>query len=245
MRFFSYTFAKLKNLICGRTAGGSLALLQRQKKTTTLLLVRHGQSEANLQGIYAGHTNSALSALGVRQAEATAEYIAKTYRVDRVYASDLARARDTAKAVADKLGLPVVCDRDLREINAGAWEGVSFDRLISDGDAAYQVWLTDIGAAACPGGETVAELQKRVIAAVRRIAAENPGKTVVIGTHATPIRVLQCHCSGKPLSYMQSIPWVSNASVTVAECKDGCITLKNIGCDHHLEGMQSELPAKV
>ena len=91
----------------------------------------------------------------------------------------------------------------------------------------------------------MAELQERFVAEVRRIAAENPGKTVVIATHATPIRSLLCHCSGKDISYMQDIKWVPNASVTVAKCEDGVINIRDIGCDDHLEGIQSGLPATV
>ena len=166
------------SLILARMIGVSLISIQRQKKTTTLLLVRHGQSEANLAGVYVGQTESPLSELGKKQAEKTAEYLAEHYRIDKIYASDLGRAYATGKAVGDKLGLEVQTDKNLREINAGKWEGVPFEQLIQD-DAAYKVWMTDIGSAACPDGETVAELQERFVAEVRRIAAENPGLSLI------------------------------------------------------------------
>ncbi len=231
-------------LILVRMIGVSLISIQRQKKTTTLLFVRHGQSEANLAGVYVGQTESPLSQMGREQAEKTAEYLAENYRVDKVYASDLSRAFATGQTIAEKLGVEIEADKKLREINAGSWEGVPFEELLKD-DAAYQVWMSDIGSAACPNGETVAQLQERFVTAVQNIAAENPGKTVVIATHATPIRSLQCHCSGKGIAYMQEIKWVPNASVTVAKCEDGIINLREIGCDDHLEGLHSELPASV
>lgn len=212
---------------------------------TELLLIRHGQSVANLSKYFAGASDAPLTELGLRQAQATADYICSTYRVDAVYASDLSRAFDTGKAVADRLGLCVHADASLREIYAGQWEGVSFDKLMNDFPETYTVWRTDIGNAHPDGGESVAQLQQRIVNALRRISAENDGKTLVIATHATPIRVLQCHCEGKSLCDMASIPWVSNASVTHVVCEDGVFSLREIGHDGHLGAFVSNLPANV
>lgn len=208
---------------------------------TKLLLIRHGNSLANTQGVFAGATDSPLTELGHRQAEKTARYIAAHYPVDAVYASDLQRAFDTGKAVADQFGLSVNATKAMREIFAGAWEGQSFDAL--DLRHSYYIWKTDIGNAVCDGGESVSQLQKRIVAEVTRIARENPEKTVVIATHATPVRVLQCFCEGKTLDEMKNIPWVSNASVTEVCYENGNLSLVRVGYDAHLEGMQSALPA--
>ena len=112
---------------------------------TTLLLIRHGQSQANLNGLFAGQLNPPLTELGVQQAQRTAEFIKAHYQVDKVYASDLSRAARTGQAVADNLGLPLKTDTSLREINAGQWEGISFERLAQDYPEDYGVWLADIG----------------------------------------------------------------------------------------------------
>ena len=155
---------------------------------TQLLIIRHGQSCANLDGVFVGHVNSPLSDLGKDQAEATANYIVSNYHVDAVYASDLERAFYTGNAVAQKLGLPITADDQLREIFAGDWEGVKFDDLSANYGEPYQLWLRDIGMAQCPNGESVAQLQNRFVGALRRIAQEHDGETVVIASHATPIR---------------------------------------------------------
>lgn len=212
---------------------------------TELLLIRHGQSLANLSKYFAGALDVPLTELGHRQAQATADYICSTYRVDAVYASDLSRAFDTGKAVADRLGLFLHADASLREIFAGQWEGVRFDKLMEDYPETYAVWRTDIGNAHPDGGESVAQLQQRIVNALRRICAGNDGKTLVIATHATPIRVLQCHCEGKSLCEMGSIPWVSNASVTHARYENGVFSLLEIGHDGHLGSLVSVLPANV
>ena len=212
---------------------------------TRLLIIRHGQSQANLDGIFVGHINSPLSDLGMRQAELTASYIAETYHVDTVYASDLDRAFYTGKRVADLLGLPITADAQLREIYAGDWENVKFDTLATQYGEPYQVWLKDIGRAICTNGESVAQLQTRFVSALRRIARENDGKTVVIGTHATPIRTFMTHCADCDLSQMKDIPWVSNASVTIVEFENDVFRIVTPGYDKHLGDLRTALPKNV
>ena len=212
---------------------------------TTLLLIRHGESMANTEKRFAGHWDIPLSPLGQRQAETTAAYIADTYTVGAVYASDLARAYDTGKAVADRLGLCAVPERGLREIMAGDWERATFDELAETYPDSYTVWRQDIGNAVCDNGESVADLQKRVLGTLTRIAEAHDGQTVVIATHATPIRALQCHSEGKPLADMKNIPWVSNASLTTVAYEGGTFRLICAGDDRHLGTARTALPKNV
>ncbi len=212
---------------------------------TRLVLIRHGQSEANLKSVFAGHTDAPLAELGKAQAEQTAAYVTKQYQVDGVYASDLKRAYATGKAVADCLGQTVIPCEKLREIYAGAWENQPFQALIDSGDENYETWRFDIGRATCTGGESVKELQARIIKEITRIAEENTGRTVVLATHATPIRVFQCHCEHRPIEELKDIPWVSNASVTEAIYENGAFRLVQVGYDAHLEGIKTVLPKNV
>ncbi len=212
---------------------------------TTLLLVRHGESEANRMGIFAGHTDVKLLNKGIEQAKKTAEYIAKHYTVSSVYASDLERAYKTGKVIADLLQVDLIGEEKLREINAGEWQGKRFDELVSDYQEDYACWLSDIGNCTCSGGESVKQLGVRVLKALRDIAEDNIGKTVVIATHATPIRVAQCLLQGYTLDDMKDIPWVSNASVTQLSYENGKWTFVNIGQDKHLSDLKTSFPANV
>ena len=212
---------------------------------TRLLFVRHGQSEANLEGVFAGQIDPALTELGYRQAECTAEFIAKTYQVDAVYSSDLQRAYYTGLAVGKKLDLPVTTDKGLREIFAGDWEGRGFVELAAEHSPAYVQWFEDIGNARCPEGEAVAELADRIFQTVRRIAEANEGKTLVLATHATPIRTVEWTASGKELSFMQQIPWVTNASVSEFVYENGMLTPVKISQDCHLGTMVTALPTNI
>ncbi len=212
---------------------------------TTLLLIRHGQSEANLTHVFAGHLDAALTELGCQQAQRTADFIAGKYAVDGVYGSDLQRAFETGRALAQKLGLPILPEPGLREIEAGRWEGVPFETLQQVYAGDYGLWLSDIGNARPTGGESVEELARRVEGALRRIAQENPGKTIAVATHATPIRAMQWHLSGRPLSHMKQIPWVSNASVTELFFENGAFRLGNVAQDSHLQELRTRLPKNV
>ena len=211
---------------------------------TKLLVIRHGQSVSNIQGVFTGHLDLPLTELGHQQAQLTAEYILQNYSVDAVYASDLCRASDTGNAVASQLGLSVITDPRLREIFAGQWQGQSFDTLTADYPA-YDTWRNDIGNCVTDGGESVAQLSSRVLEAFYEIAQKHDGMTVVIATHATPIRALQCHCEGKPVSQMKNVPWVTNASVTSVIYQNGKLTLEKASQDAHLGAIVSRFPSNV
>ncbi len=211
---------------------------------TRLLLIRHGQSVSNIQGVFTGHLDLALTEIGRQQAKITGEFILKNYKVDAVYASDLSRAADTAWAVAEPLGLPVQTDRRLREIYAGSWEGRTFNDLTVSSPA-YAVFRGNIGSCQTDGGESVAQLSKRVMEAFQQIAEENDGKTVVIATHATPIRSIMTHCYGMTLAQMKDVPWVTNASVTEVLFENGKFRLGKICQDDHLGSIVSRFPSNV
>lgn len=212
---------------------------------TLFLLIRHGESRANREGFFSGQLDAPLEAKGYAQAQRTAQFITRHYAVDKVYASDLRRAYDTGKAVAELLDLQVIADPRLRELNAGLWQGLEFDRIKEQYSEDYRVWLNDIGSCVCTGGESIAQLGQRVMAALTEFAEENPDKTLVIATHATPIRVLQSLLHEKGLSQMKDIPWVSNASVTELRYDAGKWELGAVAQDTHLQEMKTSFGANV
>lgn len=212
---------------------------------TTLLLIRHGQSEANLSRVFAGNYDAPLTELGLRQAEKTAEFITENYKVDCVYASDLIRAFETGKTVANTLNLPITPNGGLREIRAGKWEALPFDDIVIKFPEEYKKWREDIGNSSCPDGESVKALGERVMATLTAIAEENDGKTVVIATHATPIRVSQTLIEYGNLAPMQDVPWVSNASVTELIYDNGKWSVGKVGQDSHLSDFRTNLPSNV
>lgn len=208
-------------------------------------MIRHGESEANRNKLFAGNLDADLQNNGLKQAQKTAEFIAANYKVDKVYASDLKRAFKTGKCVADLVGVEIIPNKNLREISAGKWEGISFDDLAVNYADDYNVWLTDIGNACCTGGESVKQLGKRIMDELTAIASANDGKTIVIATHATPIRVMQTLVQYGNLDNMKSVSWVTNASVTTFEYENGVWRCVKVSQDAHLSDLKTELPANV
>lgn len=211
---------------------------------TTLIFVRHGFSVSNDQKYFTGNLDIPLTELGRAQADKCAEYL-KDYAVDFLYSSDLSRAMDTAKPISEAVHLPICPDPALREINAGDWEGVKFTDLDIRYPESYRLWRTDIGNAVCDGGESVQAFSRRILKGVSAIAERHAGKTVLIATHATPIRVISTVASGLPVHRMAEIPWVSNASISIFEYASGSFRTIRKDITEHLGSMRTELPKNV
>ena len=213
---------------------------------TTVLMVRHGESAANKDNLFAGcRTDAALQERGLRQAELTAEFVAEHYQIDRVYASGLQRAYITGKCVADRLGLEVTVLDDLREIDGGLWEGVNFDDMASQFPGEFALWFQDYGNSGCPEGETVKQCGQRFMGAVTRIAEENPDKTVLVATHASPVRIMQGLVQTGGFDGIKDVPWPSNASVTVFTYEHKKWQSVAFSMDDHLGELRTVLPKNV
>ena len=200
---------------------------------TTLIFVRHGQSQANLDYVFAGHIDTPLTALGIRQAENTARFL-KDFPIERIYASDLSRARRTAEETARLHGLSVIPDPAWREIEAGKWEGRLYAELLEHYGADYRTWIEDCGNAHPEDGESVVALSERIYAAFDRLVKENRGKCVAVFSHATPIRLLSARWLGFSVKDLKEVPFSPNASVSVVDIDDdGVLTIRLLGYDDH------------
>ncbi len=200
---------------------------------TTLLLIRHGESLGNATQVFLGHTDLGLSQKGEAQAALLTKALADR-KIDAFYASDLSRAYQTVAAAAAARGLPITKLPALREVNAGIWEGMKYAAIAERYPEGWRLWMQDIGAAEPPEGENVAQLQARFLACLDQIVAENPGRVVCIGTHATTIRTACARCMGVPIRALREVPWVSNASITEVVYEDGVPCLVALGRDEHL-----------
>lgn len=203
---------------------------------TRIIAVRHAQSEGNLANFCCGHTDVALTPFGHLQAAETGRYIAAHYAVERIYSSDLMRVVMTARPTAALFGMEVIPTRGLREINVGDWDGMPHSEVDRRYVAERQLWHHDFVNAACPGGESVRELFARIRVEFRRLADENPGKTIAVFTHATPVRSMLTEWRGQPIEAINTTPWPTNASVTVVDyLDDGSYVLREEAYDGHLQ----------
>jgi probable phosphoglycerate mutase len=145
---------------------------------TTLLLVRHGETGWNAERRWQGHADVPLNERGRTQALALAAELAADGRVDAVYTSDLARARETAEIVARRLGVELVLDQDLREIDVGSREGRTWAEI--DDQPAWD-------------GEPHEDHARRVLGSLLRIARAHEGGRVLVVTHGGSMRRVHEH----------------------------------------------------
>jgi len=159
----------------------------RGEPTVTRLL-RHGQTPMSVQKRYAGRSDVPLTDLGVQQAAAAAKRLASA-GLDVIVTSPLLRAVQTAEEVAAATGATVVTDDGFREADFGAWEGLTFAEVQERWPAEMAAWLADPEVAP-PGGESLAGVNERVTAALRRVLAARERQTVLVVSHVTPIKTL-------------------------------------------------------
>lgn len=214
---------------------------------TRFIIVRHGQSTANLSNHFAGQTDVPLTEIGIKQGKCTGEFL-KNEKIDFFCSSDLSRAYDTACYSAQYHNKPVIKEKGLREINGGEWEDLSYPEIMARFPENYDMWETNIGLTRCQGGESVEEVRDRVYATMKKIAKKHVGETVFIGTHGMALRAFVLKVLGLPLEKMQTdLLWVSNAAVTYVDYENGKFTLIKYGEDAHLEkaGLKSVLKLKA
>ncbi len=199
-------------------------------------MIRHGQSVANFESKFAGHSDFDLTDLGRTQAALAAEYLYGTgEHIDAIYSSDLLRAHNTALPFSIKYGLPINDTEGLREIFAGSWESMSVDDIYAKYTEDFTLWRMDIAKARCTDGESVTELYDRIVPFVCDLAEKNLGKTILLATHATPVRAIDCYSRGWGAELIGDVPFARNASMSIFEYEDGVITPIRVDIVDHLE----------
>ena len=186
---------------------------------TRLIIVRHAQSESNYAQFFAAATNVNLTELGRAQAEETARYL-KDMHIDIAYCSNLVRVVQTAKPIVKDRNIDFVITDTLREINGGGFEGYTYDEILEKHPYERGMWYNDIVNCYCPSGESLYDVYNRVSSAFDTIIDKNRGKTILVASHACPIRVMTNKFLGKPFSELGSTPWATNASVTIVDVDD-------------------------
>jgi len=155
-----------------------------------LILIRHGQVEEQFAGRFVGSTDAALSPSGLRQARDLASWLASK-NPGACFCSPLQRCTETARAAVAGLPLQPELDTDLREVDFGAWEGLSFADIAGKDAAAVDRWARLEPDFRFPGGEGIDDFTTRIGAAAARMAAA-PQETVVAFTHGGVIRFMLC-----------------------------------------------------
>jgi broad specificity phosphatase PhoE len=204
-----------------------------------LTLIRHGQTDWNLQGRWQGHADEPLNELGRQQAVAVAQRIVEMeHQHDAIISSDLSRASDTALHVAGAVGLPLRTTALWRELDLGKWSGLTKQQVSEH----YADELAQLRAGAdLPrgGGEREADMDRRIESALSLLKQEFAGKRVIVVTHGGPVRAaLRIMRVDRELAPGFSLA-IDNASITTVSLVEGVWRLDHINDTAHLKTLAS------
>jgi ribonuclease H / adenosylcobalamin/alpha-ribazole phosphatase len=200
---------------------------------TTTLLLRHGETALSAERRFAGRGDIPLTSAGLAQAAAAAGRLAARGGIDAIVTSPLARARQTAEAVAKATGAPLQADDGLAETDFGKWEGLTFAEASERWPAEISAWLRDTDAAP-PGGESFAAVGRRVHGALDRLLAEHPSGTLLLVSHVTPVKMLVCRALLAPPAALFRLNLDVASLCEVAWFTDGPAVVRSVNDTAHL-----------
>ncbi len=200
---------------------------------TKLVLIRHGQTEWNIAGKYQGQSDVALSDTGLEQASLLAENFPLTH-LDAVYASDLSRAFVTAERVAGRFHCKVKAEPALREMNFGAWEGLTYQQIVEKWPEAMETFFARPDILEIPRGEGFVVLQKRAVKRIREIVADNENRTIAVVAHGAILRTILAHALHMPLRYVWTIRQ-DNTAVNILHYEENHCMVELMNSTAHLQ----------
>jgi alpha-ribazole phosphatase len=191
-----------------------------------LILVRHAEVSDAARGRCYGRFDIPLSEVGRTQCEALAGRLS-TENVEVVLSSPSMRARETAEAIARPHGLDISVLDELSEVDFGAFEGLTYDEIAAAWPDVYAEWMAEPAVVRFPGGETLADLKRRVVGAVQRLRADHEEHLVVAVTHGGVVRAVLAEALGLSDDQAFRIA-IETASMTRVEWQDGTTIVRGV-----------------
>ncbi len=203
--------------------------------TTRLVVIRHGETEWNIQNKFQGHLDSKLTPPGVKQAEAIAGAL-KGEAYDVIYSSDLGRAKHTAEIIARSLNMKVKTEKDLREINLGVMQGLKKDEFVLKYPEVISKYHAD-PEYVIPGGESKLQLYNRVTGILEKIIRKHKGHNILLVAHGGVLDCIIRHTFDIPLNKQRNFS-LFNASINRFAVEDGEWKLESWGETSHMRDIQ-------
>ncbi len=170
---------------------------------TEIILVRHGETEWNVEEIFRGRIDIELNATGIKQAELLAEYLTEV-KIEAIYSSPQKRALRTAEAIASHHKLDVEITPGLEDLDFGEWQGLSYPEVKDKYRELFMEWINAPDQVKIPGGENLDNVRQRAIGVVDEVIARYEG-TVVLVSHRVVNKVLICALLGLDNSHFWNI----------------------------------------
>ncbi len=206
-----------------------------------LLLARHGTTDWNARHVWQGHRDIPLNDLGRAQARTLAERLAAE-QIDALWTSDLSRATETAEIVGARIGLDPCVTAGLREIDVGAWEGLSFADVERTEPETVAALARGEDLPRGGTGERIAEFQNRVVAALDEAAATAPNGTLLLVVHGGLIKALVAYLLEIPTRNIGRLTAGQNASLSEIRFSAAGPQLVRLNESHHADAVAGPAP---
>jgi broad specificity phosphatase PhoE len=200
-----------------------------------ITLIRHGESVWNGERRIQGNQDPPLSERGRRQAALLLERLPAWVprEAAAVYGSPLRRAAETAERLAERLGVPLALDPDLREVQLGRWEGLTVAEIQAAFPGQYERWREDPMSCPAPGAEPLEAFAARTAAALERMRRAHPAGPLILVAHGGTVRSLLCYTLGLPIRYLFRFQQ-DNTAVSQIEIAEGLRRLLHMNDTAHL-----------
>lgn len=181
----------------GGCGGNRMAAVRgrENEKTTTFILVRHGECTGNKEGLFRGRKDFPLTEKGLDQAKRLADALS-SFKIDLIYSSPLSRATETARAIAERCGLSFETREGFVDMALGPWEGISEQKIAEEYPVEWTLWLHHPERLRLPQAETLSDVQRRGYSNIEHLAHLHTGKKIVIVTHRSVIKTTLAACLG-------------------------------------------------
>lgn len=208
----------------------------------TIYIIRHGETDANVQKIFRGRLDIPLNDRGRDQVAAVGE-VFRDIPVAKIYTSPLRRTQETAAAVAETTGAEVVASQKLIDIDFGHWQGKRLIDVAREYTTAYETWAINPVEACIPNGETLRAVQSRALGELHNVARKHPEGHIAVVSHRVVLKVLLMGIMGIDLSRFRSIRQ-DTACINIVTVEEGNFTITRMNDTHHLrEIMRGETEA--
>ena len=196
-------------------------------------LIRHGETQWNVEDRVQGNSDSPLSPRGQAQVQRLADRM-RAEGVTRLYTSDLPRAYATAAAIAEPSRLPVVVHRDLREIHLGEWEGRTPEEINRHYDGAFDRWKTAPSSIAIPGSEGLPQFRQRIRQVMETLLRHTPAGPIAVITHGGVIASLLAQLLDADFDLLLPRLRLDNGGVSIVDFNHGFHVIHTINDLRHL-----------
>ena len=204
--------------------------------TTSVYLLRHGQTAWNKEEVFRGRSDIPLDETGLREAELAGEYF-RSIPIQAVYSSPLSRALQTARKIAESHSLRVETLEGLIDMSFGVWEGRSLKEVKEKDEIRFAQWRDEPHLVRLPAGETLEEVRSRAMDALRKVIQQHPEQTLVLVSHRVVNKILVCGILGLDNSHFWQITQDTTA-INLIQYRNGNYVLSLLNETCHLKGLR-------